>query len=63
MTDINALLARAIATRQANGLSLKAYGAEGYTASRPFTYHAKDMAQRDRAATKLRAAGYTVEAL
>ena len=53
----------AIAARREAGLSLKAYGAEGYTKSRPFTCHASAPAQRDQWRASLQAKGFTVEVL
>lgn len=61
--NVEALLFGAIAIRKAQGLSLKAYGAEGYTSERPFTCHATSELQRDRWAQSLRSQGFTVESL
>lgn len=52
-----------IAQRAAAGLSLKAYGVEGYTADKPFTCHARDAAQLERYRSRLTAVGFTVETL
>lgn len=61
--DGETLIKLAILKRAAQGLSLKAYGAEGRTEEEPFTCHAKDEAQRDRWAASMRAKGFTVEQL
>jgi hypothetical protein len=57
------LIFAAIANRKAQGLSLKAYGAEGYTLERPFTCHARNPDERDRWRASMVAAGYTVEGI
>lgn len=57
------LIERAIAQRTAAGFSLKAWGAEGYTQARPFTYHATSADQRDRRRLQLEAKGFTVEGI
>lgn len=58
---IEALLNSAMAIREASGLSIRCYGAEGYTREHPFTYHAATPAQRDKAIKTLEARGFTVE--
>lgn len=60
---IEALLNRAMETRREAGLSLRCYGAEGFTPERPFNYHAATPAQRDKAIETLEARGFTVENL
>lgn len=57
------LIQSTIAKRQAAGLSLRAYGAEGFTLERPYTCHANSDAQRNRWVEELQAKGFTVEAI
>jgi hypothetical protein len=57
------LIGAAIAQRREAGLSLSAYGAEGYTRAAPFTCHAKDPAQRDNWRATMERKGFTVEPL
>jgi hypothetical protein len=55
------LILRAIAAREAAGLSIRAYGAEGYTPEQPFTCHATTAEQRDAWRATLERRGFTVE--
>jgi len=57
------LIALAIATRKAASLSLKAYGAEGFTVDAPFNYHAPNSDRLQSASASLVARGFTVEVL
>lgn len=57
------LIARAIAARTLRGFSLKAWGAEGYTAERPFTCHMPTSERCATARAELERNGFTVVAL